>query len=126
VRREPIAPTYATSAFRSATSSSGTSNLGSWVSTHSTVRRSTRPPAISSSRYRCGHFTTTSSAEGNREWVANTGRASHTVTRYPRKLPIRATAAAKSIAPNTSIRGAGANDHTNTRMPSPRRSPSGP
>ena len=35
-------------------------------------------------------------------------------------------AAAKSMAPNTSIRGGGANPHTNTRIPSPRRSPSGP
>ena len=43
VRREPIAPTYATSGSRSATSSSGTSNFGSWVSTVITVRPSTRP-----------------------------------------------------------------------------------
>ena len=80
VRREPIAPTYATSGCLRATSSSGTSNLGSWVSTHSTVRWSMRPAAISSSRYLCGHFTTTSSADGKREFVAKTGRASQTVT----------------------------------------------
>ena len=40
--------------------------------------------------------------------------------------PTLATAAAKSIAPKTSIRGLGAKAHTKTRMPSPRRSPSGP
>ncbi len=38
----------------------------------------------------------------------------------------RATAAAKSMAPKTRSRGLGANPHTNTRIPSPRRSPSGP
>ena len=37
-----------------------------------------------------------------------------------------ATAAAKSIAPKTSIRGFGAKPQTKTRIPSPRRSPSGP
>ena len=47
VRREPIAPTYATSGSRSATSSSGTSNFGSWVSTQSTVRGSIRPASAS-------------------------------------------------------------------------------
>ena len=36
------------------------------------------------------------------------------------------TAAAKSIAPKTSIRGFGAWLATKTRIPSPRRSPSGP
>ena len=66
---------------RSATSSSGTSNFGSWVSTHSTVRSSIRPASTSACRYRCGHSTTTSSASGNRFGVANTGRASQTVTR---------------------------------------------
>ena len=40
--------------------------------------------------------------------------------------PTRATAAAKSMAPKTSIRGLGANAQTKTRIPSPRRSPSGP
>ncbi len=40
--------------------------------------------------------------------VAKTGRASHTVTAYPRKRPMWATAAAKSMAPKTSIRGRGA------------------
>ena len=40
VRRLPIAPTYA-AGVRSATSSSGTSNFGSWVSTQITVRSST-------------------------------------------------------------------------------------
>ena len=35
-------------------------------------------------------------------------------------------AAAKSIAPNTSRRGGGSNELTNTDMPSPRRSPSTP
>ena len=40
VRREPIAPTYATGS-RRASSSSGTSNLASWVRTHRTVRAST-------------------------------------------------------------------------------------
>ena len=58
--------------------------------------------------------------------VANTGRASQTVTRYPRKEPTLATAAAKSMAPNTSIRGAGAKQDTKTDSPSPRRWPSGP
>src|SRR5680860_1350177 len=42
------------------------------------------------------------------------------------KDPTRARAAAKSMAPNTIIRGRGANEETNTRAPSPRRSPSGP
>ena len=42
--------------------------------------------------------------------VANTGRASQTVTGSRGSSPTRATAAAKSIAPNTSIRGAGAKD----------------
>ena len=32
-------------------------------------------------RNRCGQSTTTSSASGNRAWVAKMGRASHTVTR---------------------------------------------
>jgi hypothetical protein len=41
-------------------------------------------------------------------------------------LPSLATAAAKSIAPNTSIRGAGANDWTKTDSSSLLRSPSGP
>ena len=50
VRREPIAPTYASSGRRSATSSSGTSNLGSWVSTVSTVRGSIRPASCSAVR----------------------------------------------------------------------------
>ena len=40
VRRLPIAPTYA-AGVRSAASSSGTSNFGSWVSTQMTVRAST-------------------------------------------------------------------------------------
>ena len=62
---------------RSATSSSGTSNLGSWVSTQMTVRESTACPA----RYRCGQSVTTSSASGKRARVENTGRASQTVTR---------------------------------------------
>jgi hypothetical protein len=61
---------------RSATSSTGTSNFGSWVSTQITVRASTSAPA----RNRCGQSTTTSSAPGNLALVANTGRASHTVT----------------------------------------------
>ena len=50
VRREPIAPTYATSGSRRATSSRGTSNLGSWVRTHTTVRRSMCPASTSASR----------------------------------------------------------------------------
>jgi hypothetical protein len=41
-------------------------------------------------------------------------------------LPTRATAAAKSIAPKTSIRGGGANEFTNTLSSSPRRSPCAP
>ena len=44
VLREPIAPTYQ-AGVRSATSSSGTSNFGSWVSTQITVRSSTCCPA---------------------------------------------------------------------------------
>ncbi len=39
---------------------------------------------------------------------------------------MRATAAAKSMAPNTMSRGGGANDSTNTPRPSPRRCPSVP
>ena len=35
-------------------------------------------------------------------------------------------AVAKSIAPNTSSRGGGSNELTNTDMPSPRRWPSAP
>ena len=66
---------------RSAFSSTGTSNFGSWVSTQITVRGSMRSASSSSARNLCGHFTTTSSALGNRVAVANTGRASHTVTR---------------------------------------------
>ena len=75
VRLLPIAPMYP-AGVRSATSSSGTSNFGSWVSTQMTVRLSTLVPA----RKRCGHSTTTSSASGNRDAVANTFLASHTVT----------------------------------------------
>jgi hypothetical protein len=78
------------------------------VSTHTTVRSSTRPCSACAVRYRWGQSTTTSSASGKREVVANTGRASQTVTRYPRNPPMRATAAAKSIAPNTIMRGGGA------------------
>src|SRR5262245_6270005 len=76
VRREPIAPTYA-AGVRSATSSNGTSNFGSWVSTQMTERASTGVRE----RYRCGHSTITSSASGNRAFVAKIGRASQTVTR---------------------------------------------
>ena len=71
-----MAPMYP-AGVRSATSRTGTSNLGSWVSTQITVRESTGVLA----RYRCGQSTTTSSASGNRAWVAKMGRASHTVTR---------------------------------------------
>ncbi len=39
---------------------------------------------------------------------------------------MRATAVAKSMAPKTSIRGAGANAATNTCRPESIRSPSGP
>jgi hypothetical protein len=42
-----------------------------------TVRESVLMP----DRYRCGQSVTTSSASGNREAVAKTGRASQTVTR---------------------------------------------
>ena len=80
MRRLPIAPTYAAGE-RSATSSSGTSNFGSWVSTQSTVRSSTPPSSIARVRYLWGHSQTTSCASGKRRAVANTGRASHTVTR---------------------------------------------
>jgi hypothetical protein len=75
VRRLPIAPMYP-AGVRSATSSSGTSNFGSWVSTQMTVLASTSVAA----RKRCGQSTTTSSASGNRDAVANTFLASHTVT----------------------------------------------
>jgi len=34
------------------------SNFGSWVSTHTTVRASTRPASTSAARYRCGQATT--------------------------------------------------------------------
>src|SRR5271166_4595939 len=61
---------------RSATSSSGTANFGSWVSTQMTVLASTSVAA----RKRCGQSTTTSSPSGNRDAVANPFRASHTVT----------------------------------------------
>ena len=121
VRLLPIAPMYP-AGVRSATSSSGTSNFGSCVSTQIAVRASTSVPA----RKRCGQSTTTSSASGNRDAVANTFLASHTVTWYPRNFPVRATAAAKSIAPNTSIRGGGAKEFTNTLSSSPRRSPCAP
>ncbi len=57
---------------------SGTSNLASWVRTHSTVRPSTS--ALVRSRNLWGHSTTMSSASGKRVRVANTGRASQTVT----------------------------------------------
>ncbi|CAL9363735.1 hypothetical protein SUDANB181_00708 [Streptomyces sp. enrichment culture] len=76
VRRLPIAPMYAAGR-RSASRSTGTSNLGSWVRTQITVRASVGVPR----RYRCGQSTTTSTPSGNRRGVANTGRASHTVTR---------------------------------------------
>jgi hypothetical protein len=41
--------------------------------------------------------------------VAKTGRASHTVTRYPRTLATRTSALVKSTAPNTTMCGAGVN-----------------
>ena len=80
VRREPIAPDVARAAVRSATSSSGTSNFGSWVSTQTTVRSST---------CRCHRLAGSGAATRRRPRrrpgsacaVANTGRASHTVTR---------------------------------------------
>ena len=75
VRRLPIAPTYP-ALVRTAAMSRGTSNLGSWVSTHSAVRSSTG----ASARNSCGQRTTTSSASGNRLGVANVARASQTVT----------------------------------------------
>ena len=75
VRRLPIAPMKPAGP-RSATSSTGTSNLGSWVSTQITVLASTGVRA----RNRCGHSTTTSSASGNRDLVAKICRASHSVT----------------------------------------------
>jgi len=75
VRRLPIAPMYP-AGVRSATSSSGTSNFGSWVSTQMTVLASTSVAV----RKRCGQSTTTSSASGKRDAVANTFLASHTVT----------------------------------------------
>ena len=59
----------------------GTSNFGSWVSTQITVRPSSAPASTWARRYRCGQSTITSSASGNRLPVANTGRASQTVTR---------------------------------------------
>ncbi len=90
----------------------GTSNLGSWVKTQ-TASRGPRLEPISA-RCRSGQATTTSSAIGKRARVANTGRASHTVTRYPRTLPTLASAAVKSTAPKMIIRGGGANDSMNT------------
>ena len=48
--------------------------------------------------------------------MTNFARASQTVTRYPRKRPIFASAEAKSIAPNTYMRGRGANDETKTSV----------
>jgi hypothetical protein len=56
---------------------SGTSNFTSCVSTMSALRSSTRAPAKNSS----GQATITSSASGMRARVANSGRASTTVTR---------------------------------------------
>ena len=79
VRPDPIAPTYPTSGRRSATSSTGTSNFGSWVSTQITVVLSIAPTVACAARYRCGQSTTTLSAVGKRAAVANTGRASQTV-----------------------------------------------
>ena len=58
--------------------------------------------------------------------MAKIGRASQTVTWKPMNEPTRATAAAKSMAPKTSIRGGGAIDSTSTATSSIRRSPSGP
>jgi hypothetical protein len=92
------------------------------VRTQITLRPSTSAVCKKSS----GHDTTTSSALGNRSRVANTGRASQTVTRYPMNLPIFATAPAKSIAPKTYIFGGGANELTKTVTSSIRRCPRGP
>ncbi len=105
-----------------ATLSAGTSNFGSCVSTQMTVREST----CCEPSHRCGQSTTTSSASGIRLRVAKTSRASTTVTWKPSSLPARASAALKSMAPKMYIRGAGANDATNTSIPVPSRSPSGP
>ena len=78
VRRDPMAPRYPTSV-ASAALMAGTSNLGSWVSTQT----ASRGPRLAPTSARClsGQATTTSSAIGKRARVANTGRASQTVTR---------------------------------------------
>ena len=102
----------------------GTSNLWSWVSTQMASRGPRRSPTRSSRRW--GQSTTTSSACGKRRRVANTSRASHTVTRYPSTLAARTSALVKSTAPNTSIWGGGANDSMNTDTVCSRASPCSP
>ena len=57
----------------------GTSNLGSCVSTHTASSGPRSGP--SRARMRSGQSTSTSSAIGKRALVANTSRASHTITR---------------------------------------------
>src|SRR5581483_2794563 len=76
VRRLPIAPMYP-AGVRSATCRSGMSNFTSWVSTMIAVGSATAAVCKNSS----GQETTISSASGRRWRVANTGRASMTVTR---------------------------------------------
>ncbi|CAM5461206.1 hypothetical protein SCALM49S_03837 [Streptomyces californicus] len=49
--------------------------------------------------------------------MAKTDRASHTVTWWPRNLPARTNAAAKSTAPNTIIRGGSTLDSTSRVSP---------
>lgn len=79
-----------------ASSRTGTSNFGSWVRMHITVRLST----LASARTRAA---SARSLIGIREArVANVSRASHRITLSFKNLPILHTAAAKSIAPKTS------------------------
>ena len=58
--------------------------------------------------------------------MANTSRASHTVTVYPMTLAMRTRAAVKSTAPKINMSGGGAKVSMNTETVSSRASPWAP